>query len=151
MDYGKGSHSVQHMRFDLGDLQHEPRYYASAAYQNGAIQQTVERIIVGEQSWDRRAGDPWKPQPAHEGVVGEIQLLLPHADSISDPSITIESGMVVLRWIDEARDADMTLTVSPDTGIPRKLRQVTRATGVVLTVAYTGWNEPVEINTPQNH
>ncbi|HEX5506300.1 MAG TPA: hypothetical protein VFW96_27030, partial [Thermomicrobiales bacterium] len=109
---------------------------------------TTEYLVVGNTGWQRGPDGRWSPAPGHEGVWGQIQTYLPHADAATRPALERRGDAAVLRWADDALAADTTLTVDPASGVPRELRRAMRGSGLVLTVAYTGWNTPVDITAP---
>jgi hypothetical protein len=73
-----------------------------------------------------------------EGAWGQAQAFLAHARSAVDPQFD-PSGPGVLHWYDAARGVEITLRVDPATGVPQEMRQLTRATGTVMVVTYSGW------------
>jgi len=147
VDYGQGSRSLARVRFDLGDAEHAPRLHIITTYESANGSQTSERIIIGDQSWQRQPDGRWASVTEEEGVWGQVQTFLPHAAEISNAEI--ESGdPTILQWYEVGRDADVTLQIDPATGIPHELRQVGRTTKMILTVLYNGWNTAVEIMPP---
>jgi hypothetical protein len=148
INYPDGTDSTALVRFDLGDEQQAPRFQITSIYTGTAGTQTVERITIGERSWQRSLGHEWVSKPAQEGVWDQIWVFLPHTDSIMDPQFETNAGETVLKWYDRGREADVTLVVDPTTGIPHQMRQVTRSTGAVLTVRYSQWNLEVQIAPP---
>jgi hypothetical protein len=149
IDNGDGTGSSARVRFDLGHTTGVPRFHITSTYTGTKGAQTVERITIGDQSWERQPGGRWAARPAHEGVVDQVVVFLPRAESIVDAEITSKSGMNVLRWYDAGRDVEVTLVVDPVTGVPRELRQVVGANGMILTVTYSGWNTALEITPPE--
>jgi len=147
ISYGSGQRSSAEVSFDLGDEQHVPRFHITSTYQGATSVQTTERVMIGDQSWERQQAGQWIMLPAQETALKQLQVFLPRTDSILDVQrVTVES-MYVLHWYDAARDADVTLRVD-GAGIPQQLRRVSRANGLVLTVTYSGWNKTVEIAPP---
>jgi hypothetical protein len=148
MDYGQGPRSAVQIQFDLGDGQKPLRFHSVATYMSTAGDQVVERITIGEQSWERKATSTWVAQAAEESPLAQLQTFLPQADMISDATIAKDAHGLILRWYDARRAADMTLLVDPASATPHELRQEAHLTGVVLQVTYSGWNTPVVITPP---
>jgi hypothetical protein len=149
IEYGTGTRSSATARFDFGDGGRPPRLHLTTVYQAATETQTVERIVIGEQWWQRQPDGSWGMIPPEEGVWGQIQAYLPQVRSVA--SIEPDTGpptAPVLRWYDAGRNADVTLTIDPATGVPREMRQVARGSGTTLTAIYSHWNTPVEINPP---
>jgi hypothetical protein len=146
--YKDGTSSSAQVSFDFGDAQHAPRLHMTSTYQSTTSKQTVERITIGNRSWERQANGPWSERSAQESVLDQVGVYLPASAMIATAKQASETGEIVLRWYDANRDADVTLTADQPTGRPRELRQVTRATGAVLTVTYSTWNDAVEIAPP---
>lgn len=147
--YTDGSKATVAILFDLGDEKHVQRFHSTAVYHGSNGAQTTERITIGDQSWQRRSAGTWTAFAAQESVQGELRTFLPHTDTALNPAVKRQPEADLLSWYDRDQDADITLTVYPDTGIPRQLVRLTRATGLALTVTYTGWNEPIEIAPPK--
>jgi len=145
--YGSEQRSSARVRFDLGDEQRVPRFQITTTYTSADGVQITERITIGDQSWQRQQEGQWTATPARESALKQLQVFLPRSDSISDPKRVIVERTYGLRWYDAARDADVTLILDA-AGIPRQLRRLSRANGLVLTVTYSGWNTPVEITRP---
>lgn len=145
LDYGDGVRSSTHMRFDRGDGHRAPRFSITSIYEGSGEKQTIERITIGGQSWQRQPDGRWASRPAREGMEDLLNVLLPRADTITNAEAVREADRVMLRWHNASQNTDTTLVVDPTTGIPRELHQLTRTTGEVLTVTYGGWNTPVEI------
>lgn len=83
-----------------------------------------------------------------QGVWGQVQAFLPRLARVSDPQRENDERPGELRWYDSARNADVTLRVDPESGQPVQMQTVARDTGSLLTIAYTGWNSPVQIDPP---
>ena len=60
----------------------------------------------------------------------------------------LPNALGVLPWHDHARNADVTLEVDPETGIPIRLIETVPVNNLVLTASYIGWNTDVEISAP---
>jgi excisionase family DNA binding protein len=149
IDYGNQNRSSAHLRFDFGDDRRTPRLHIVSQYQSASGAQIVERITIGDQSWQREIDGRWTARPSAEGVWDQVVPFLPHAGSVSSAAIEDSGNPAVLRWYDAGRDADIILVVDLTSGIPLELRQTSRATGLVLSVNYRGWNTPVEITPPE--
>lgn len=145
-----GSRSSARVRFHLGDQQQAPAFHMITLYEGigGAPPQVAERISIGDRSWQRAPNGDWSAIPEQEGAWGQVQAFLPRVAAAPGPTLGSEGSATVLQWYDAPRDVDVTLLVDPATGVPREMRQVTRATGSVLTVVYKGWNAPVDIAPP---
>jgi hypothetical protein len=149
LDYGGGSRSSAAVRFDLGDEQQMPRLHLTTTYEGAEEVQTTERITIGDTTWERQLDGSWTRVAAQTVVWDQVQPFLPHAAAAANPRLEQDGDRAVLHWEDAGRNADVTLVVDPATGMPRELRRVTRETGEVLTVTYTGWNTQVEITPPE--
>jgi hypothetical protein len=147
LDYGSGSGASARIRFDMGDA-NLPRLQIQSTYTGEGRPRVVERLTIGEQSWERVSPGGWVARQAHEGIVDQISVYLPHADEVAGAELSAQGDAPVLRWYDPGRDADVTLMLDAATGAPRELRQVTRATGARLVVIYSLWNAPIEIDAP---
>lgn len=147
-EYGGGASSSTHVRFDLGDGQQEPRLHVVTTYRGAREAETVERLLVGGQTWQRQPDGSWSEQPAQEDVETELRAFLPRASTIVSAEAVGAAEEAQLRWHDFERNADLTLLVDPATGIPRELSQVLLTTGEALTVVYSGWGTPVELPSP---
>jgi hypothetical protein len=126
-----------------------PRLRMTSTYVGPAGTQTTDQIVVGGGAWDRGLDGRWVPLTSHHSPWHQVQGLLPRTSSTGAPDVTEGPDVTELRWYDSGYGADVTLRVDTASGTPRELRRVTRATGVVLNVAYTDWNEPVEVAPPQ--
>ena len=149
IDYADGNSSVVKLRFDLGDQQGPsrtaPRLQTVATYHSADADRTVERVTWADRSWQRQEDQPWTPLTEKEGVWGQLQPYLPHAAAVANPTASEAGEAMELRWFEPARSADVGVQMDPTTGIPRSLRRVPRGGGPVFTVAYRGWNTPVDI------
>jgi len=153
IDDSTAGRMTRQVRFDLGDQQHSPRVFWRTTYEPALRssaedrEQTIERVTVGDRTWERKSGGAWMAQTTHQSVLAQILPLLPPLGSIANLEMTFEAGADVLRWYDAKSNVDITLAVDPQTGVPRELRQIPRG-GVAVTVAYSGWNTPVKIEPP---
>jgi hypothetical protein len=148
IDYGRGTRASAQISFDLGAKGEVPRMHMTSIYTGSTSSQKVERITIGEQSWERGPDGHWNERSAHEGIVDQVQLFLPHIDGVTNAEQLNATTLTSLRWYDSSRNADVTIVVDPATGIPRDLRQVTRSDGTILTITYNGWNMPLDISAP---
>ena len=144
-EYGPGSRSLTKVRFDLGDAQHPPRLHSIITYHGVTGSRIVERIMIGDQSWQRGADGRWTAVPTGGSMQEQVHAFLPGAGVVADLVPESTGTTVVLHWYDSSRDADVTLSVDPATGLPRQVRRVLRATGLVVTVTYSAWNTPADI------
>lgn len=147
-EYGPGSRSLTKVRFDLGDAQHPPRLHSVTTYHGVTGSRIVERIMIGDQSWQRGPDGRWTAVPTGGSMQEQVHAFLPGAGSVADLVREGNGTPAVLRWYDVGRDADVTLSVDSATGLPRQLRRVLREGGFVVTVTYSGWNTPVDIAQP---
>ncbi|HEX6288470.1 MAG TPA: hypothetical protein VFZ66_04725 [Herpetosiphonaceae bacterium] len=145
LDYGQGDRALADVSFDFGDTQHPPSLRLKTTYQGSTRSQAIEKIAIGEQSWERQGDQAWIAGAPPRGLWDQVQFFLPHAASASDPQLT---GSDTLRWYDAATDSDVTLVLDPATGTPRELQRRTRRTGLQLTITYRGWNTAVDIRPP---
>ena len=158
IDLGNGNRAAADVRFDRGDAQHVSRLQITTTYQGATDTQTHEYLRIGESMWQRQADGQWAAIATREGLWEQVLAFLPHAAAVPAADVQLvaapsappdgRDAAVEIRWQDAQRAAEVTLSVDPMTGIPRQLRQVSRATGVALTVTYRGWNTPVDIVPP---
>jgi hypothetical protein len=147
--YGNGITAAAQLRFELGDANRAARLYMRTDYTTPSGTETSERITIGNQTWQRRPPEPWARQPEQEGVWSQVQVFLPRAAAVSQATLAQAGESAALHWYDATRDAEVSLQVNPGSGLPRALHQVIRATKLQLDVIYSGWNTPVEINSPE--
>lgn len=144
---GKEIDSTSKITFDFGDASHPPRIHFESTYSGSAGTRTTELIIIGDRYWERTDGGPWSEVGAREGVWGQVQSYMPGVPAIADVSrIRVFDHQLI--WTDEARDVDVTLEVDLETGIPRQLRRDSRSTDTSVTVTYSDWNAPVDVQAP---
>jgi hypothetical protein len=154
IDYADGNSSVVTLRFDLGDPQGPsptaPRLQSVATYHSGDAERSVERVTWADRSWQRQEDQPWRRLTEEEGVWGQLQVYLPQAATAANPTAARAGDGMELRWFEPARSADVSVQMDPTTGIPTSLRRVPRGGGPVFSVAYRGWNTPVDIQPPSS-
>jgi hypothetical protein len=146
--YSDGTTSSTHIRFDFGVSGGNAKVAMSTTYQSGAQTKTTEQIMVGAQVWERVDGGNWQEVSNVEGVWGQVQAFLPRMATVPAPLRENDEHPGELHWYDSGRNADVTLQVDPDSGEPEQMRTVARETGSVLTITYTGWNTPTQIDPP---
>ena len=145
---GQSRRSTARLIFDLGDPHNPPRLYFLSTYQSGTSSQTVERISIGDQTWERQTSGAWLVIGPQEGPWGQVQAFMPQPAAIADPSGSLDGTIAALSWYDSGLDADSVLQVDLTTGVLQNWKQRARSTGTTLTVRYTSWNTPVHIPTP---
>jgi hypothetical protein len=146
-DFGNGTRSTSLFTFDLGDDATAMRLHMRTTYEGPSSSRESEYITVGSQSWERISNGPWSEVGDREGVWGQVQAFLPRiptAPTASQPELD-DRGM--LRWHDDSRNVDVTLSIDPATGAPLEMQQIPATGGALLTVTYQGWNTDVEIDT----
>jgi CAAX protease family protein len=148
LDYGGGTNTSAQLSFDLGGQQSVPRFHIVTSYTGSEKAYITELVVIGDKAWQRQSNAPWRAAVAQAGAWDQVQIFLPSVDSTANLEVEHAPNIMTLRWYDATRDADVTLQVDPATGAPRKLRQVSRATGLALAVIYREWNTPVEITLP---
>jgi hypothetical protein len=149
MTVDAATHSAAKLLFDLGDEAQPPRLYMTSTYTGPAGSQVIERVVVGEQEWERRGGSRWAAVPARDSVWHQVQMLLPNAARAHDPEVAPAGEAAVLSWPEPGYDADVKVQVDPASGVPRSLQRTTRSTGAVTRITYSGWNTPTEITPPE--
>jgi hypothetical protein len=145
---GQVRRSTARLIFDLGAARNPPRLYFLSTYESGKSSQTVERVSVGNQTWERQTSGAWVAIGLQEAPWGQVQAFVPQAASITGPDGARDGRIAVLRWYDAGIDADSVLQFDYPTGALQTWLQHTRDTGTSLTVTYTAWNTPVNIPTP---
>lgn len=112
----------------------------------------LERIVWGEELWQRKRGHPWIKQPEMEDSSAMAERLLkrflPRTNAAPDIQHSSRTPGV-LTWYDPEHNADVRLEVDPDTGVPVRMTETDRGNERVLIVTYTGWNTAVEITPPE--
>jgi hypothetical protein len=144
-----GTAAWAQIRFDFGDATKPPAFHITSTYTGTASVQKVERITIGERSWERSPDGHWSTRPAREGIADQVRVFLPHAEFVANANLEQNSTAAVLRWHTSATDSNFTLVVDPSTGTPRELQQDTSPTGSVRVVTYSLWNTAVDITAPQ--
>jgi hypothetical protein len=151
-DYADGTHTSVSMQFRFGDQRGParslPALLSRATYASPDGDRTVERLMWGDQTWQRESGGTWREEHApQEGVFGSVRPFLPQLAEARDAELVTSGAEPELHWVDRPRNADMVLRVDPR-GVPKLLRRTAREGGPVLEVTYTGWNTPVDIPVP---
>jgi hypothetical protein len=156
IDYDDSTSLGMQLRFDLGARREPARLSILAIARRGAVvTRAGEFVQLGERSWQRQADGNWIPgergesrgDPA-ESIRRRLGVLLPRLEPGQRLAVTRAGDLALLRWIDEALNAEMLLEIEPTSGIPRRFRRETLSTGIVLTVICSDWNRAVEINPP---
>jgi hypothetical protein len=149
LDYGNGTRTMTLLRFDLGDDGQVARMQVAATYQGTSGLQSIERIVIGAQAWQRQGGGAWQSITAPGNVRDQIAVYLPNVDHApATPQVDVTGESATLRWYDAAHDMDVTVDVDPASGNPRQMTQRVRASGAMFTVTYDAWNRPVTIAAP---
>lgn len=149
MSNADGTGAWAQIRFDFGDATRPPAFHITSIYTGTASVQKVERITIGERSWERAPDGRWSARPAREGIADQVRVFLPHAEAVANTDLEQNSTAALLRWHTSAPDSNFTLVVDPSTGAPRELQQATPATGSLRVVTYSLWNTAVDITPPQ--
>jgi hypothetical protein len=147
-DYGNGTQATASIQFDFGTAGRPAASHIINLYQGTTGSQRAEYLLIGDRFWRRSGDGPWVLSTVQEGILDQINGLLPGLVGVSllDPGSEASSG--ILRWYDPARGGDATLQVDPATGIPQQFRLVSHANGAILTVSYRDWNIPQAITPP---
>jgi hypothetical protein len=148
IEYPDGSSATTRILFDLGTPAGTAEVAITTMYQSGAQTRTTELVMLGAQVWERVDGSTWEEVENVEGGWGQVQVFLPRIALVSEPQRDSDDRPGDLHWYDAGRTADIRLQVDPESGVPERLEQVSRETGSVLTVTYTSWNGPVQIDPP---
>jgi hypothetical protein len=148
MTYADGTQLEAEVRFDLGGDARPQAFHLLSSYVAPSGSQALERIIVGERTWQRVDLGAWEESTEHSAVWDQIRAYLPHARMDADTAVALQDGQQQLSWFDSARNADVTVTVEQATGAPTELQLTMRPSGVVLLVRYLEWNQPVELVPP---
>jgi hypothetical protein len=169
LDSGAGTTDSIVVQFDFGDQTSANRLDSMTIEQTGPDKRVTHIIAIGDRWWVRQSDGNWIAcgpaeaatwpdtavcsalNPVQDAVRGQVAMLLPHVNTARDVTLASSaSGGAALRWYDTSRDADSTLAVNAETGVPRELRSTVRQTGATLTVDYDIWNVPVAISAPDN-
>ncbi|MDQ3699509.1 MAG: DUF4388 domain-containing protein [Chloroflexota bacterium] len=149
ISYDGADQSTARLVFDLGDGVQPPRMRLTSTYSGPAGMQSVERIIVGNRVWERLGNGRWSAVPPREAVWHQVRAFLPGTERATSPEVLPSGDGTELRWHDPGYSTDVSLTVDSSTGMPRRLQRLTRSTGGMLRVTYSGWNTPVDIAAPE--
>jgi len=147
LDYGNHARTVTAVRFALGQGNDLARTQTTVTYQSTVATRSVEAITIGGQTWQHADGAAWVLTDRADNARDQVRALLPQGGT---GTVTAEAhdGAVLLRWYDAERTSSVEVEVDATTGIPRQMRQQSRADGSVLTISYRGWNTPVTITAP---
>jgi hypothetical protein len=148
IEYPDGASATTRILFDFGTSAGIARVAITTMYQSGAQTRTTELVMLGAQVWERVDGSNWEEVENVEGGWGQVQVFLPRIALVSEPQRDSDDRPGDLHWYDGGRNADVRLQVDPESGVPEQLDQESRETGSVLTVTYTSWNGPVQIDPP---
>ncbi len=147
IDVADASSTTVDMAFDLGDGRQPPRLESMTTYLAGGGTRAVERITVGDRTWQREPGGEWLVVSAETGIRARVQPYLPAVDAVSDPVLEGSPERTLIHWHDSTHGSEVTLRVDPSTGIALELQEAASG-GPTLTVTYSGWNDPVRIAPP---
>jgi hypothetical protein len=148
LDYSNGSSASAQLRFDIGSSGQKQRFWIKSTYTGTNGSQVIEHLTIGDQGWERRPDGRWLVGQPQEAIIDQLRVYLPQSDQITQAEQSSDSDTTTLRWYDASRNADMSLTIDQDTGVPRELRRIVRESGVKLVVVYAQWNAPVDIAAP---
>jgi CAAX protease family protein len=148
LDYGNGNLASSLVRFDLDGGDGRLRIYLRTTYTSTSGTQMIERIAIGDKTWQRQPDGVWAIEQQQQEGLGQLQVFLPDTTRISKAELAQDADAAALSWYDAGRDTDVILTVDPTTGMPRELHQRARKGGPGLTVLYYRWNKPIEITPP---
>jgi hypothetical protein len=143
MGYESDTQSQSELVFDFGLDEAGPRLRLTSTYNSSAGKQTTQRIVIGDQSWDRSRDGRWTVGPTRESVWHQVHSYLPKVDHLTDVSVSSAPDNAILHYVDPSYGTEVTLRVDPVTGALRDMRRKVLATGSVLVVTYE-WNSPVE-------
>jgi hypothetical protein len=147
-DYGHGVSAATSLQFDLGADSRPPRLHLVTTYTATTGTRTAEYVTVGDQTWQRTPEGGWRRAAAQPRPIEQVQALLPRVESVPALAPANPDDPALLTGYDRRTDADLVLEVDPVTGTPIQLRRIARATGLIVTVTYQGWNTPVRIDAP---
>jgi hypothetical protein len=148
LNYSNGSSASAQLRFDIGSTGQKQRFWIRSTYTDTNGSQVIERMTIGDQGWERQPDGRWLVGQPQEAIIDQLRVYLPQSDQITQAEQSSDSDTTTLRWYDASRNADMSLTIDQDTGVPRELRRIVRESGVKLVVVYAQWNAPVDIAAP---
>jgi hypothetical protein len=149
LDYSNGSSASAQLRFDIGSSGQKQRFWIRSTYTGTNGSQVIEHLTIGDQGWERQPDGRWLVGQPQEAIIDQLRVYLPQSDQITQAEQSSDSDTTTLCWYDASRNADMSLTIDQDTGVPRELRRIVRESGVKLVVVYAQWNAPVDIAAPQ--
>jgi hypothetical protein len=147
LDYGNGAHATAEIEFQLGAVDRVPLLHLISTYVGSDGSRTIERIVVGNETWERQQDGPWTAGSPIGSIHEQLHSYLPSVAS-ADPAVTEDGATALLAWFDALRDADVTLVADATTGVPQQMQRTPRSGGPTLTVKYVGWNTPVDVSAP---
>jgi len=146
IDYGNGTSASGQVRFDRGGTPDTARLAIAETYRGATGTRSGDFLQIAAQAWQRTPGEPWQPVVSPEGILERLRAYLFPVGAAEDVTRgEQDADTVTLHWYDPGSDADVTLQLDRATAIPRQWRQVSRPTGQVMTVRYSGWDAPVDI------
>ncbi|MEM8536145.1 MAG: hypothetical protein AAGF95_35295, partial [Chloroflexota bacterium] len=146
-DYGDGTSATISATFDRGDTDVSPRIQMTTTDQSPYGTQTLSRITIGDEMWERRDDEAWEQLSTALAVETQLQNLLPRTAAAANPTIETDDDRTVVEWYDPHREAEVQVLLNGD-GLPQELREIRQANQAVVTVNYQAWNMPVEIVPP---
>jgi hypothetical protein len=151
VDYADGQRASSTVRFALDSDPGQSRLHVISIYRGITGERRLERVIIGDQAWERVGEGAWQPVRVGESVKEQVGALLPRSgDAGAVTGMMSGTGEVALRWQDRASGAAIEVSTDPRTGIPKRLVRANGAGGAVQAVAYQRWNVPIEILQPVN-
>jgi hypothetical protein len=148
IEYGQGHRSSVTVNFDLGDPGGVRRLSLAATSTGLSGEKRQELLAVGDRIWQRQPGGTWIPGVSQDGLWEQFQSYLPQIRGAQNLTATRSGEVLILRWADPTRGADMELQIAAIDGRLLLLREVTPTNGMVMVVTFTGWNTPVTIAPP---
>ncbi|NOK57366.1 MAG: hypothetical protein GFH27_549309n101 [Chloroflexi bacterium AL-W] len=146
-DYGDGTSATISATFDRGDTSVSPCIQMTTTDQSPYGTQTLSRITIGDEMWERRDDAAWAQLASAIAVETQLQHLLPRAAATANPTIETDDDRTVVHWYDPHREAEVQVSLNGD-GIPQELREIRQDNQAVVTVSYQAWNTPIEIVPP---
>lgn len=145
IDYDNGAATTVQARFARGGTADDARLTLTETYRGMTGTRSNESLQLGQQAWQRAAGEAWLPVAVATGSAERLAPYLFPAGAATDVALAGQSGdTATLRWYDPASDADVTLVVDRATAVPQEWGAVFRATGQVVRVRYESWDAPLD-------